>query len=49
MACLLYTSGGNTMVFNRAARELLRMAGDNVSVVAHDWWAYILILSLIHI
>ncbi len=36
-------AGGNTMVFNRAARELLRMAGDNVSVVAHDWWAYILI------
>jgi hypothetical protein len=31
------------MVFNRAARELLRMAGDNVSVVAHDWWAYILV------
>ncbi len=36
-------AGGNTMVFNRAARELLRKAGDNVSAVAHDWWAYILI------
>lgn len=35
--------GGNTMVFNRAARQLLREAGDQVNVVAHDWWAYILI------
>ena len=36
-------AGGNTMVFNRAARDLLRKAGDNVSVVAHDWWAYMLV------
>ena len=33
-------AGGNTMVFNRAARDLLRRAGDQVQVVAHDWWAY---------
>lgn len=36
-------AGGNTMVFNRAARELLRKAGDNVKVVTHDWWAYMLV------
>ncbi len=35
--------GGNTMVFNNAARELLREAGDNIAVVSHDWWAYMLI------
>ena len=51
-------AGGNTMVFNRAARDLLRQAGENVEAVTHDWWAYMLVtscggavhyLSLIHI
>lgn len=32
--------GGNTMIFNNAARELLREAGENLQVVTHDWWAY---------
>jgi glycosyltransferase involved in cell wall biosynthesis len=36
-------AGGNTMVFNRAARDLLRRAGEQVQVVAHDWWAYMVI------
>ncbi|MDF0606832.1 glycosyltransferase family 2 protein [Neisseriaceae bacterium TC5R-5] len=36
-------AGGNTMVFNNAARKLLQKAGENISVVAHDWWAYIVI------
>ena len=36
-------AGGNTMVFNRAARDLLRVAGDNVGAVTHDWWAYMLV------
>ena len=36
-------AGGNTMVFNRAARDLLRQAGENVEAVTHDWWAYMLI------
>ena len=36
-------AGGNTMVFNQAARDLLFMAGDSVRVAAHDWWAYIVI------
>ena len=34
--------GGNTMVMNQAARELLVMAG-RVDVPAHDWWTYLLI------
>ena len=36
-------AGGNTMVFNRAARELLRMAGPAVEAITHDWWAYMLV------
>ncbi|WP_020723533.1 glycosyltransferase, partial [Pseudomonas fluorescens] len=35
--------GGNTMVFNQAARELLQEAGYNLIVPSHDWWAYQLI------
>ena len=36
-------AGGNTMVFNRAARDLIARAGPEVQIVAHDWWAYQLI------
>lgn len=32
--------GGNTMVFNNAARALLCEAGKDLPVVTHDWWAY---------
>ncbi len=35
-------AGGNTMVLNAAARELLRRAGP-VDVVTHDWWIYQLV------
>lgn len=33
-------AGGNTMVFNRAARRLIGMLPPEVPVVVHDWWAY---------
>jgi glycosyltransferase involved in cell wall biosynthesis len=33
-------AGGNTMVFNNAARALLRQAGTELDVVFHDWWTY---------
>lgn len=33
-------AGGNTMVFNRAARELMATAARRAPFVAHDWWAY---------
>jgi glycosyltransferase involved in cell wall biosynthesis len=36
-------AGGNTMVFNRAARDLLRRAGENIQAVTHDWWAYMVV------
>jgi glycosyltransferase involved in cell wall biosynthesis len=35
--------GGNTMVFNQAATELLKKAGPTQGVVSHDWWTYILV------
>lgn len=36
-------AGGNTMLFNRAAHNLIRHAGTHLDVVTHDWWAYLLI------
>jgi glycosyltransferase involved in cell wall biosynthesis len=35
-------AGGNTMVFNRAAKKLLEAAGV-VEVALHDWWVYQLV------
>jgi glycosyltransferase involved in cell wall biosynthesis len=35
-------AGGNTMVFNRAAKKILEEAATN-SVVLHDWWVYQLV------
>jgi glycosyltransferase involved in cell wall biosynthesis len=32
--------GGNTMVFNRAARRALRATPTGVALVSHDWWTY---------
>lgn len=31
------------MVFNHAAHELLREAGDYLIVPSHGWWAYLLV------
>lgn len=36
-------AGANTMVFNEAARRLLCEAGDNIEVVSHDSWAYMVV------
>ena len=35
--------GGNTMVFNEAARTLLKKVGNGTPVVSHDWWAYMVV------
>jgi glycosyltransferase involved in cell wall biosynthesis len=35
-------AGGNTMVFNPAARRLLMKCGKAVRVPSHDWWTYLL-------
>jgi len=39
-------AGGNTMMFNRGARELLKEAGSEVDVFAHDWWTYLAVLAV---
>lgn len=36
-------AGGNTMVFNEAARRLLEAPGGHVEVASHDWWLYLLV------
>lgn len=36
-------AGGNTMVFNDVACQIIRAAGPQVKVVAHDWWTYLAI------
>ncbi|MFF7106807.1 glycosyltransferase family 2 protein [Pseudomonas sichuanensis] len=36
-------AGGNTMVFNSAARALIIEAGYQIKVPSHDWWCYQLI------
>jgi glycosyltransferase involved in cell wall biosynthesis len=37
--------GGNTMVFNNAARQLLQECGDQVEIVTHDWWTYLVVTA----
>ena len=32
--------GGNTMVFNRAAKDLIVSAAVDTNVFSHDWWSY---------
>lgn len=36
-------AGGNTMLFNGAARQLLVAVGADVVVPSHDWWLYLLV------
>jgi glycosyltransferase involved in cell wall biosynthesis len=36
-------AGGNTMVFNNAARALLNEAGIQAPIVIHDWWVYLVV------
>lgn len=38
-------AGGNTMVFNDAARRLLASAGADVNVITHDWWTYLVVTA----
>ncbi len=38
-------AGGNTMMFNRAARDLLARASSRTEFVSHDWWAYLIVTA----
>ncbi|STX50229.1 Spore coat polysaccharide biosynthesis protein spsA [Legionella busanensis] len=35
--------GGNTMVFNYIAANLIKLTNKDASLIAHDWWTYLLI------
>lgn len=35
--------GGNTMMFNNAAKELLSIAGKDIAICSHDWWTYMVV------
>ena len=36
-------AGGNTMVMNRAAREIVMEASRRTGFVSHDWWCYLIV------
>lgn len=36
-------AGANTMLFNSAAQQLLKQAGNESNIVSHDWWTYLLV------
>ncbi|PDQ18281.1 glycosyl transferase [Mesorhizobium sanjuanii] len=36
-------AGGNTILLNRAARDLLAKASSRTHFVSHDWWAYLIV------
>ena len=38
-------AGGNTMLFNAAARNILMKVGANINALAHDWWIYIVVTA----
>lgn len=39
-------AGGNTMILNRAAVDIVNKTPDDVTIVSHDWWIYIIITSV---
>ncbi|WP_245441975.1 glycosyltransferase family 2 protein [Mesorhizobium hawassense] len=38
-------AGGNTMLLNRKARDLLAKASARTEFVSHDWWAYLIVAA----
>ena len=38
-------AGGNTVMLNRTARQLLAMASVRTQFVSHDWWAYLIVTA----
>lgn len=39
-------AGGNTMVLNRAARNVINKTSKDVRIISHDWWIYIVITAV---
>lgn len=38
-------AGGNTMVFNQAARNLMKKVKSDSEFVLHDWWTYLIVTA----
>jgi glycosyltransferase involved in cell wall biosynthesis len=38
-------AGGNTMLLNRAARDLVAKASARTDFISHDWWAYLIVAA----
>jgi hypothetical protein len=39
-------ASGNTMLFNRALRDQVKRAGNQLDIVSHDWWLYLVATAL---
>lgn len=39
-------AGGNTMVLNRTARNIINKTSRDVLIISHDWWIYIVITAV---
>jgi len=39
-------AGGNTMVFNQAAKRVIQIDDPLYEIVSHDWWAYLVITGV---
>ena len=39
-------AGGNTMLLNEKAREILLRAGADVKAASHDWWIYLAVTAV---
>ena len=39
-------AGGNTMVMNRAARDIMLEASRRTGFVSHDWWCYLILTGV---
>ena len=36
-------ASGNTIVLNRAAKQLITETAKNAALISHDWWCYIMV------
>ncbi|MCP1205027.1 glycosyltransferase family 2 protein [Pantoea sp. B550] len=39
-------AGGNTMILNRAGRNIINKTPIDVRIISHDWWIYIVITAI---
>lgn len=39
-------AGGNTMLFNKTAKDAVQKAGSDMKLISHDWWVYLVISGI---